>query len=85
VVSDSEFNLTLFAEEQVWDKGVDLGKNIKSLWTGTSCISGVPGRIYQKAVNNCTKEEFIEEIKAQIYSCGALNELIRSANNGREL
>jgi hypothetical protein len=85
VVSDSEFNLTLFAEEQVWDKGVDLGENIKSLWTGTSCISGVPGRIYHKAVNNCTKEEFIEEIKAQIYSCGALNELIRAANNGREL
>jgi hypothetical protein len=37
VVSDSEFNLTLFAEEQVWDKEVDLGQNIKSLWTGTSC------------------------------------------------
>jgi len=43
VVSDSEFNLTLFAEEQVWDKDVDLGQNIKSLWTGTSCISSVPG------------------------------------------
>ena len=85
VVSDSEFNLTLFAEEQVWDKGVDLGKNIKSLWTGTSCISCVPGRIYHKSVDNCTKEEFIEEIKAQMYSCGALNELIRAANNGREL
>jgi len=56
VVSDSEFNLTLFAEEQVWDKGVDLGENIKSLWTGTSCISGVPGRIYHKAVNNCTRK-----------------------------
>jgi len=85
VVSDSEFNLTLFAEEQVWDKEVDLGQNIRSLWTGTSCISSVPGRIYHKPVNTCTKEEFIEEVKAQIFSCGALNDLIKEANNGRGL
>jgi uncharacterized protein with NAD-binding domain and iron-sulfur cluster len=85
VVSDSEFNLTLFAEEQVWDKDVDLGQNIKSLWTGTSCISSVPGRIYHKPVNNCTKEEFVEEVKAQIMSCGALDELIKEANNGKGL
>jgi uncharacterized protein with NAD-binding domain and iron-sulfur cluster len=85
VVSDSEFNLTLFAEEQVWDKKVDLGENIKSLWTGTSCISSVPGRIYHKPVNTCTKQEFIEEVKAQIFSCGALDELIKEANNGKGL
>ena len=85
VVSDSEFNLTLFAVEQVWDKEVDLGQNIKSLWTGTSCISSAPGRIYHKPVNNCTKEEFIEEVTAQILSCGALNELIKEANDGKEL
>jgi uncharacterized protein with NAD-binding domain and iron-sulfur cluster len=85
VVSDSEFNLTLFAQEQVWDKAVDLGRNVKSLWTGTSCISSVPGRICHKPVNNCTKEEFIEEVKAQILGCGALNELIKEANNGKEL
>lgn len=85
VVSDSEFNLTLFAEEQVWDKEVDLGRDVRSLWTGTSCISSFPGRLFHKPVNNCTKEEFIEEIKAQILSCGALNELIKEANNGKEL
>nr|MBF0223367.1 NAD(P)-binding protein [Desulfobulbaceae bacterium] len=77
VISDSEFNLTIFAEEQVWDKTVDLGKDIKSLWTGTSCISSVPGRIYHKPVNTCTREEFIEEVKAQILSCGALDEYRR--------
>jgi len=85
VVSDSEFNLTLFAEEQVWDKEVDLGENIRSLWTGTSCISCVPGRIYRKPVNTCTKEEFTEEVKAQILSCAALDELIKEANNGKGL
>jgi len=85
VVCDSEFNLTLFAEEQVWDKEVDLGQNVKSLWTGTSCISSFPGRIYHKPVNTCTKDEFIEEVKAQILSCGSLNDLIKEANNGKEL
>jgi uncharacterized protein with NAD-binding domain and iron-sulfur cluster len=85
VVSDSEFNLTLFAQEQVWDQTVDLGHNIKSLWTGTSCISSVPGRLYHKPVNNCSKAEFIAEVKAQILSCGALDELIRQANNGKGL
>jgi len=85
VISDSEFNLTLFAEEQVWNKEVDLGRNIQSLWTGTSCISSVPGRIYHKPVSSCSKEEFVEEVKAQILSCGSLNDLIEEANNGRGL
>jgi uncharacterized protein with NAD-binding domain and iron-sulfur cluster len=85
VVSDSEFNLTLFAEEQVWMKEVDLGKNVKSLWTGTSCISSVPGRIYHKPVSLCTKEEFQEEVKAQILRCGALDGMIREANQGKAL
>jgi hypothetical protein len=85
VVSDSEFNLTLFAQEQVWGKEVDLGNNIQSLWTGTSCCSSVPGRIYHKTVEQCTKEEFVEEIKAQIFNCGALDEMIRDANNGKSL
>ncbi|WP_051069340.1 FAD-dependent oxidoreductase [Desulfotignum phosphitoxidans] len=85
IVTDSEFNLTLFAEEQAWNKDVDLGKNVKSLWTGTSCISSVPGRIYHKPVNTCTKEEFKEEVKAQILRCGALDEMIREANQGKAL
>ncbi|MGB3226028.1 MAG: FAD-dependent oxidoreductase [Desulforhopalus sp.] len=85
VVCDSEFNLTLFAEEQVWDQDVDLGERVKSLWTGTSCISSVPGRIYNKPVSICTKEEFIEEVKVQIFSCDALDALIQEANDGRSL
>lgn len=55
VVCDSEYNLTLFAEEQAWDKSVELGEEVKSLWTGTSCIGGFPGRIFHLPVENCTK------------------------------
>lgn len=85
VVSDSEYNLTIFAQEQAWDKHVNLGKKVKSLWTGTSCIGSYPGRIYHKPVSACTKAEFIEEIKAQILSCGALDDLIKEANGGKGL
>ena len=85
VVSDSEFNITLFAQEQAWDTEVDLGHNIQSLWTGTSCISSVPGRIFHKPVNKCTKEEFVKEVRSQIFNCGALDAMIQEANNGKGL
>lgn len=85
VVTDSEFNLTLFAEEQVWKPEVELGGKVKSLWTGTSCVGTVPGRIFKTPVVRCTKEQFIEEVKAQILSCQSLDRLIREANGGRSL
>ncbi|OFZ01828.1 MAG: FAD-dependent oxidoreductase [Bdellovibrionales bacterium GWB1_52_6] len=85
VVADSEFNLTLFAQEQVWDEQVDLGENVKSLWTGTSCVSTVPGRIHGLPVSLCSKEQFIEEIRAQILSCQSLDHEIKKANRGRSL
>ena len=85
VVTDSEFNLTLCAEEQVWKPEVKLGGNVKSLWTGTSCAGTVPGRIHQLPVIRCTKEQFIEEVKAQIFSCQSLDAMIKEANGGRGL
>jgi hypothetical protein len=36
-------------------------------------------------VVRCTKEQFIEEIKAQIFSCQSLDALIKEANGGRGL
>ncbi|HEX2861368.1 MAG TPA: FAD-dependent oxidoreductase [Lacunisphaera sp.] len=85
VVADSPFNLTLFAEEQVWKASVPLGDGVKSLWTGTSCAASVPGVIYGLPVCRCTKEQFIDEIRAQIAACGALDALVREANGGRGL
>jgi glycine/D-amino acid oxidase-like deaminating enzyme len=85
VVADSEFNLTLFAEEQVWLPSVELGKRVESLWTGTSCVATVPGRLHGLPVMRCTKQQFIDEVKAQVFGCGALNALIAEANGGRRL
>lgn len=83
VIADSEYNLTLFAEEQVWASGVDLGDGVASLWTGTACVARTPGRLYGLPLERCTKEQFIAEVRAQLASCGGLDALIREANEGR--
>ncbi len=85
VVSGSEFNITLFAQEQAWLPKIDLGENIGSLWTGTACAATIPGRVFGLPVKNCTKAQFIEEVSTQIVSCESLNQLILEANNGRAL
>lgn len=83
IISDSEYNLTLFPEDEVWAPDVDLGKEVKSLWTLTACVGTAPGRIYGKPVIHCTKEEFLEEATTQLFACNGLDKLIRKANNGR--
>lgn len=85
VLVDSEFNITLFAEEQVWRKEVELGDQVRSLWTGTTCTGTVPGRIHKLPVIQCSKEQYIEEVKAQIFACESLDALVRAANSGRGL
>lgn len=85
IVADSEFNLTIFAQDQVWGPEVDLGAGVKSLWTGTSCVGNVPGRIYGLPVVECSKDQFIEEVVAQLFSCKGLDSLIKEANDGRGL
>lgn len=85
IVADSEFNLTIFAQDQVWPPEVSLGAGVKSLWTGTSCVGKVPGRIYGLPVVECSKNQFIEEVVAQLFSCNGLDSLIKEANDGRGL
>lgn len=85
ILTDSEFNITLFAEEQVWDSIVNLGSGVKSLWTGTACVSSVPGRLFNLPLNNCTKEQFIAEVTAQIYRCKGLDHIIKTGNQGKSL
>ena len=83
IIGESEFNLTLFAQEQAWRTDVALGDGVKSVWTGTACVATVPGRIYGLPVINCTKDQFIAEVMAQLSSCEALDLLVKEANHGR--
>lgn len=85
ILADSEFNLTLFAQEQAWAPEVNLGAGVKSLWTGTSCAATVPGRTHNLPVIRCSKQQFIEEVTVQLYTCSSLDAMVRAANNGRSL
>lgn len=85
VLGETEFNLTLFAQEQVWMDRIHLGDGVGSLWTGTSCAASVPGRIHGLPVTRCTREQFIDEIRAQVLGCASLDAEVRSANGGRSL
>jgi len=83
VIADSEYNLTICPQEQVWHADEDLGPGVKSLWTGTACVSKVPGRVYGLPLEHCTKEQFVDEVMAQLSSCSALRTMLQDANDGR--
>jgi hypothetical protein len=85
IVANSEYDLTLFAQEQAWLSEMYLGDGVKSLWTGTACVATVPGRVHGLPLIRCTKEQFIEEVERQLLDCGGLDALIRQANDGRSL
>lgn len=84
-MSGTEYNITLFAQEKAWADSLSLGDEVGSLWTGTACIESVPGHLYGKPVLSCSKEEFLEEVKEQIFQYESLNAEIRKANQGKTL
>ncbi|WP_434926294.1 FAD-dependent oxidoreductase [Shewanella sp. HL-SH2] len=83
VISDSAFNLTLFSQEQAWGKPSSLGENIQSLWTVTACVSKVPGPVHGLCLEQCTEEQFLDEVLFQLKQCHALDELVKKANDGK--
>ena len=83
IIVDSAFNLTLFAQEQAWTKNINLGDEIKSLWTITACVSKTPGSVHGLPLEKCTKDQFIDEVIFQLNQCESLNELIKTSNNGK--
>lgn len=84
ILTDSEFNLTLFAQEQVWYPDY-IAPGVGSLWTGTSCVGTVPGKLHGQPVETCTRKEFEEEVLYQIYRSAGLHDLLTAANNGKSL
>ena len=66
VLIDSPFNITFYPQEDHWCKNINLGNNIKSLWSGTLILPYNKGNIYQKSGTSLKKEELLEEIIDQI-------------------
>jgi len=85
ILTDSEFDITLYSQDQLFAKDVDLGNDAVSLWSGTATIDSVQGSLYGKTMLQLTKEEFIKELEHQIYRCKSLNAMVKLANKGRSL
>ncbi|WP_259364776.1 MULTISPECIES: FAD-dependent oxidoreductase [unclassified Colwellia] len=83
VISDSAFNLTLFSQEQAWGQLSALGEDIKSLWTVTACVSKVPGPVHGLCLEQCTEEQFLDEVLFQLKQSHALEDLVKKANGGK--
>jgi len=78
---DSEFNITLYPQERLFDSDVYLGQNIKGLWSGTVCSANFPGKLYGKPANKLSKQELKNEILHQIYRCEQLKDVVKRFNN----
>ncbi len=77
IISDSEFNITMYRQDELWDSDIYLGPDIKSLWSGTACVSYIPGSLFGKPVVKLTKVQFKEEILHQLSKDVGFNDLLR--------
>jgi hypothetical protein len=48
-------------------------------------VSSVAGCVHGLPLEFCTKQQFIDEVQAQLLRCGSIDTLIRQANDGRGL
>ena len=78
---DSEFNITLYPQELLWKNNITLPEHIKSLWSGTACITYNKGQLYGKDAISLNKEQFMQEIIYQIFRSKELKIVIENYNS----
>ena len=77
ILSDSEFNITMYSQNDWWDSDIYLGPGIVSLWSGTTCVSYVPGSLFRKPVVYLTKDQFKQEVLHQLSKDVGFNDMLR--------
>ena len=90
---DSEFNITLYPQDNFFNLDDPYFKNIsgdnmdlskqkrKSLWSGTICIAYEPGKLFGKPAYKLDKDEIIRAVIFQVFRSKELQKLIESNNN----
>lgn len=63
---DSEFNITLYFQERFWSPKYTSLLPFKSYWSGTACVTNVPGPLYGKPAVELTDDQFLNECWYQI-------------------
>ena len=82
-MTDSEFNITWYPQENHWKNDIKLDNNdiIKSLWSGTIIVTYEKGKIYNKKAIDLNKKELMDEIIYQILRSKSFQKLIYKNNN----
>jgi len=83
ILKNSEFNITMYRQDDLWNKGVSLGPGIKSLWSGTACVSYKKGTLFGKPLRDLTKEEFKQEILHQLSKDVGFNKMLMEGSGGQ--
>jgi uncharacterized protein with NAD-binding domain and iron-sulfur cluster len=82
VLLDSPNNITFYPQDSHWCKSIDLGTNVKSLWSGTCIISYNKGSLYGKSLTLLKIEELKKEIIHQFMESNDLMWYISEYNDG---
>ena len=85
VLVDSPNNITFYPQDLHFCKNINLGKKIKSLWSGTCVISYNNGSLYNKSLTQLNEEEIKKEIIQQFINSNDLLYYISQNNGGHKL
>jgi hypothetical protein len=78
---DSEFDITWYPQDSNFNKNINLGNNIKSLWSGTIIDPYSLSSLYHKPGLKLNKKQLLNEIIYQLLRSKSLQKLIYD-NNG---
>ena len=82
ILEDGSLNITFYPQDQIWRNGINLGKGVKSLWSGTCIVTRRPTDLYpNKTGIELSLCELRREIIHEFLSSEELQSLITQYNN----
>ena len=81
IFPNSNLNITMYPQDNFWDSDIKLGNNIKSLWSGTACVTYKMSELYNKRCDELTKEEFLNEVIHEISNSKEFDNYLLQHNN----
>jgi hypothetical protein len=71
----------MYPQDTFWEKNIDLGNNIKSLWSGTACVTYKMSELYKKRCDELNIGEFLDEVIHEISNSTEFNQYLLDNNN----
>jgi len=81
IFPNSNLNITMYPQDTFWEKNIDLGNNIKSLWSGTACVTYKMSELYKKRCDELNIGEFLDEVIHEISNSKEFDQYLIDNNN----